>query len=185
MRFRVVPPNALPLERGRLVRSVRQGSTNGGGRGAAVGTVQPSVGTKSQTVGDRVGVFQTKARQMDGRVAIDLCVLIGIGIVQQVRRVHHPNPRRADRDTGGDVQALDDISMRVIRTIAVGVFPHRHTVRPRDVVRRSNRHFVEHGSQVLVVADHLQSRGERVLTILHHPHSAFEIKADVDRLSHV
>ena len=114
-------------------------------------------------------VFQAEALQMNFGIAVGQVVMILVGVVQQVRRVHHPHAVAVEGTARGDVQAVHKRLVLVEHSVTVGVFVDRDLVETRLPLRRRRRNFVIDRSQERIAAEHLQPRGIRVLQVLHDP----------------
>src|SRR5882762_32702 len=119
------------------------------------------------------------------RRTIGNIVVIFIRVKEQVGGIHHPHAAAPRQCAGRDVQASDEIFMRLIESIAIFVFKNRDLVRALDMVWGRLRHFVEHRPQMLVVLEDFQSGRKGILEVLHYPHPPALIETDADWLTHV
>ena len=150
---------------------------------AAVHAVEPSIGAPRQAVGERVRVLEPEAGQPHFGLAVGEPVAGRVPIEEQVWRVHDPDTAVAGQDAGGDVQAGDDVLVRLERSIAVLVLEHRDLVGAPHMIRRRRRHAVVAGAEVLVVRGDGESRGKWILQVLHDPQASAIVEVQVDRLA--
>ena len=85
-------------------------------------------------------------------------------------------------DARGDVQAGDDVVVRLERSIAVLVLEHRDLVGAAHMLRRRGWHPVVPGAEVLVVRGNGESGGKRILQVLHDPEASPIVEVQIDRL---
>ena len=166
----------------RRVRWVESGPCDAAGSRAALRAVKPAVHAPHQPVGDRVRVFESKPGKVhDGR-AIGYVVVIGVGIKQQIRRVHDPDAAAPGQRSAGHVQAVDENLMPVEPPVAIGVFVDADEVAAAVVVGRRRRNLVIVGSVVLVATEHLEPGGIGILAVLGDPKPAALIEAQMGGL---
>ena len=112
-------------------------------------------------------------------------VAVGVGIEEQVRRVHHPDATFSGKHRVGHVEPLDEDLARVVATVAVGVLVDRDKIGPRIVMRRSERHLVIVGPVIAVATEHAESRRIRILLRVDHPETPASIIAEVEGLGDI
>ena len=169
-RRRVVAPDALPGRNDR--RSIRPGATDAAGDRAPLGGVEPAIGPPAEIVGDRVGILDAEALQMDDRIAVGLIVPVGVGIEEEVRRLENPQTGGIEREARDEAQSIDKNTMFFGDPVAVGILVERDPIETAVMVGRGGRHLVVDASQEGVAADHRQPRRLRVLDELGHPDPA-------------
>ena len=149
---------------------------------AAVHAVEPSIGAPRQAVGERVRVLESEAGQPYFGLAVREPVAGRVPIEEEVWRIHDPDAAVSGQDAGGDVQAGDDVLVRLERSIAVLVLEHRDLVGAPHMIRRRRGHAVVAGAEVLVVRGDGESGGKRILQVLHDPQASAIVEVQIDRL---
>src|SRR5262249_47411680 len=96
----------------------------------AVEAIEPAVGPPGERVGQLVRVGAAKAGDDDFRLAGRLAVG-PLAVEEDVRRVGHPDAAVADRDAGGDVEALGEDGDLVVVAVAAGALQDLDAVAPR------------------------------------------------------
>lgn len=157
---------------------------DGRGASAAMGAVEPAVGTPGETIRAGVSVLDAEAGEMDFGVAIGAVVAVAVGIEEKVGRIQDPHAAAAGDDAAGEVQVGEEVMGFLENAVAVGVFVDGDAVGALEVMRRGGRDFVEHGAEILIVFHDLEAGGERVLEILHDPEAAAFVEVHVQRLAH-
>ena len=129
-------------------------------------------------------VLKTEAGQMHHRIAVRDVVGVAVGIKQQVRRVHHPDPVAAGQRRVGQAEFVGENLVRVVSAIAVGVIVHGDTAAAGRVMRRRPGLAVVLGSVILVATNLPQPGRVRVLHIMRNPQPPARIETDMRRLRH-
>jgi hypothetical protein len=96
-------------------------ASNVGGNGAALATVQPSIGTPGQRVGYAVRVLHAETSQQNFWICVWNIVAIAIGIEQQVWHVQNENSAMPERQTGGQIQSVNEIASLIIPAVSIRV----------------------------------------------------------------
>ena len=180
----IAPDHAALIVDGGRIRRIDSGTGHVAGGGAALGSIEPTVHSPDQSVGDGVGVLQAESLEVDRRRPVRDVVEVPVGIEEQVRGVHHPHPAAAAQGRVGHVQAVPEDLVAVVSAVAGGVLVDGDQIAPAVVTRGSRGHLVVMRAVVAVPADHLESRGKRVLPELGDPEAAAGIEAEVRRLRH-
>ena len=131
-----------------------------------------------------MSVLEAEAGQMHHRVAVRDVVGIAVGIKQQVRRVHHPDPVAAGQRRVGQAEFVGENLVRVVSAIAVGVLVHGDAAAAGRVMRRRLGLAVVLGSVIFVAADLSQPGRVRVLHVMRNPQPPARIETEMRRLRH-
>src|SRR5690606_14876597 len=103
--FRMISPDRLAQK----VDVLGDFRTDMGSGSASLGPVDPPIRAPGETIGYRMGVFQTKTPEMYFRIAIGQSIIIRIGVSQEIGRIENPDLTPAHDDAGGYVQSGDGI----------------------------------------------------------------------------
>ena len=163
----MVAPDALAGRQHRRGRGPRAADATADR--APLGGVEPAIGPPAEIVGDRVGILDAEALQMDDRIAVGAIVPVGVGIEEEVGRLEDPQAPGIESEARDEAQAIDENTMFFGDPVAVDVLVKRNPVETAVVVGRGGRHLVVDASQEGVAADHRQPRRLRVLDELGHP----------------
>ena len=157
---------------------------------APVRAVEPAVRPPCERVRAAVRVFEAEAAEPHFRHGgavfhhVGNVVAIFVRVKKQVGRIQHPHAATAGDDAARDVQIGKKILRLVEHAVALCAFEDRDAIRALEMIRRRRRSAVEHRAQILVVAEHLHPRRERILEILHDPQPPALIEVNVQRLPH-
>ena len=180
----VTPNHAALVVTARRVRRIDTGPDDTATYRAALRTVQPAIRPPCDAVGNRVRVLKTKPGQVHHRVAIRDVVGIAVGIKQQMRGVHHPDPVAAGQCRIGQAEFIGEHLVRVVTAVAIRVFVDGNTAAARRVVGRRLGLAVILGPIILVAADLPQPGRIRVLHIMRNPQPTTRIETKMCRLRH-
>src|SRR4030095_15459066 len=89
---------------------------------AALDAIKPPVRSPSETVRDRVRIFETKTGKADLGVAIGDVVFVAIGVEQQIGRGQHKDTAAPDCHAAGNIQSRDKVLVRLEKSVTVLVF---------------------------------------------------------------
>ena len=179
-RRRVVAPDALAGRQHRRGRGPRAADATADR--APLGGVEPAIGPPAEIVGNRVGILDAEALQMDDRIAVGLIVPVGVGIEKEVGGLEHPQTGGVEREARDEAQAIDENTVFFHDPVAVDVLVKRNPVETAVMVWGRGRHLVVDAPQKGVAADHRQPRRLRVLDELGHPDPATGIPFHRQRL---
>ena len=181
--LRMVAPDhaAFEMDRGG-VRGIETRADHAGGRRAAMHAVEPAVRTQDDAVADRVRVLKTEAGEMHHRGAVGNVIAVGIGVEQQVRRIHHPDAAMGAHGGIGHIQPVLEDRMLIVDPVALRRLMDGDDIGAAVMVRRSRRHAVVVRAIILIAADHVHAGGIGILAILRDPKPAAGVETEVRRL---
>src|SRR5688500_4709970 len=116
----MIPPYAL----------LELDSADAAGGRAAVNAVQPTVGSLSEMVRHRLGVFHAEAGEQHFGVAVRHIVAVGVGIEEQVRDVEDKDAPVSEFHSGNQVQPVQEIFELVGAAVAIDIFENRNAISP-------------------------------------------------------
>ena len=151
--FGVVTPNQLSHRADRRVVTSRTAhfATNR----AALGGIEPSVGSPREAVDDRVRILETEAFEVHFGRAVGTVVAIAVGVEEEVGRIEHPDAATTDGERCGDVQAAEESGMPVVDAVPVGVFVDGDAVLSWRALGRRKGGLVVDRPEMLVATDRL------------------------------
>jgi hypothetical protein len=107
---------------------------------------------------------------------------IGVGVEEEVRRVHHPDAAIGAHGGVGHIEAVLEDRVLVVDAVVLGRLVDGDDVGAAVVVGRSRGNAVVVRAVILIAADHVDACGIRVLPILRDPEAAAGVEAEVGRL---
>ena len=164
------------------IGGIETGTDDARGGRAPVHAVEPAIRTKDDPVAHRVGILETEAREMHHGRAVGNVVAIGVGVEQQVRRVHHPDAPIGAYSGVGHIEAILEDRVLVVDAVVLGRLVDGDDISATVVVGRSRGDAVVVRSVILIAADHVNARRVRILAILRNPEAAAGVEAEVGRL---
>jgi hypothetical protein len=151
--------------------------------GAALGAVDPAVGSERQVVDDRMGIFEAKAFEVDHGGTVGFQIAVEVCIEKKVGRVQDPGTTIDRQDRSCDIQFIDEDVVGIVVSVLVFVFVDRDAVaacEPTEAWRFGDR--VVDDPPMAILAENFEPFGIWVLSVLDDPQATLGIERGHQRL---